>query len=55
MDINTALEILHIVKCDNLGYCRDLSKNPTAQEIGHSIEAVEDHIIKLQDQLLNNK
>ena len=55
MDINEALEILHIVKCDKLGYCRDLSKNPTDREIGQAIEAVEDHIIKLQDQLLQSK
>lgn len=52
MDINEALEILHIVKCDHLGYPRDLSKNPTHQEIGAAIEAVENHIVLLQNQLL---
>lgn len=55
MNINEALEILHIVKCDNLGYCRDLSKNPTPQQIGQAIETVEDHIIRLQDTLLKSK
>lgn len=42
MDLQKALEILEIVKCDNLGYARDLSYNPTPQEIGQAIETVMD-------------
>lgn len=40
MSIEEALKILEIVKCDNLGYCRDLSFNPTRAQIGQAIETV---------------
>ena len=53
MDINEALDILRIVKCDNLGHCRDLRKNPTPNEIGHAIEVVEAHIYELHSALRN--
>lgn len=42
MNIDEALDILHIVKCNNLGYCQDLTaKEPTKREIGLAIETVE--------------
>lgn len=44
MNLNEALNILHIVKCDHLGYARDLSYTPTRQEIGRAIEVVEEWI-----------
>lgn len=44
MNLEEALKILHIVKCDNLSYARDLSYSPTPQEIGRAIEVVEDWI-----------
>lgn len=48
MQLEEALKILHIVKCDNLHYCRDLSYTPTPQEIGCAIEVVENFIDSLQ-------
>ena len=44
MDLNQALKILHIVKCDTLGYARDLSYTPTRAEIGQAIEIVTDRL-----------
>lgn len=44
MDFETAMNILHIVKCDTLGYARDLSYTPTRVEVGKAIEAIEDFI-----------
>lgn len=44
MSLEQALNILHIVKCDTLGYCRDLSYTPTRQEVGKAIEIVEDYL-----------
>lgn len=41
MEIMQAMHILHIVKCDNLGYCRDLSYTPSPEEIGQAIQVVE--------------
>lgn len=49
MDLEKALEILHIAKCDCLGYCRDLSYTPSRQEVGKAIEAVEDYIERIQN------
>ena len=42
MDYIEARKILNIVKCDNLGYCRDLSYTPTNVEIGQAIQVIED-------------
>lgn len=42
MTLKDALRILGVVKCDNLGYVRDLSYTPTPQEIGLAIEVIED-------------
>lgn len=41
MHLKKAMKVLHIVKCDNLHYCRDLSYTPTNKEIGEAIETVE--------------
>lgn len=41
MELKHAMKILEIVKCDNLGYCRDLSYTPTAEEIGQAVETVQ--------------
>lgn len=38
MSIDEAIKILEIVKCDNMGYCRDLSYTPQPEEIGEAIE-----------------
>lgn len=44
MDFETAMNILHITKCDMLGYARDLSYTPSREEIGRAIEALEDYL-----------
>lgn len=48
MDLQEALKILHIAKCDCLGYCRDLSYTPSRKEVGKAIEVVEDHLERIQ-------
>lgn len=42
MSKEEALEILDIVKCDSLGYARDLRYTPTLEEIGEAIQVIED-------------
>lgn len=44
MNLEKALEILHIVKCDCLGYARDLSYTPTREDVGKAIEVIEEEV-----------
>ncbi len=44
MELEQALKVLHIVKCDLLAYARDLSYTPSRREIGLAIEAVEEYL-----------
>lgn len=41
MTLEQALRILHIVKCDLLGYARNLSYEPTKEEIRQAFDVVE--------------
>ena len=46
MNIEKALQILYIVKCDCFGYCRSLAYTPTHKEVGEAIEVLEREIEK---------
>lgn len=47
MSLKDALIILQIVKCDFLGYARDLSYTPSKKEIGQAIQTVEEYFESL--------
>lgn len=44
MTLEEAMRVLHIVKCDLLGYARDLSYTPTKAEIQQAFDVMEAHI-----------
>ena len=44
MTLEQALKILHIIKCDLLGYCRDLSYTPNKEEIRQAFDVVEEFV-----------
>ena len=44
MELEKAIQILHIVKCDLLGYARDLSYTPTKEDIRQAFDTMETYV-----------
>lgn len=44
MQLEQAMRILEIVRCDTMGYARDLSYTPTRQEVAKAIETIQEYV-----------